>query len=373
MHVIAAVVGVALVASVLADLVNTLVNTNTHRARWWLTTIVYRTTWAVVGTMAKRLKNDALRERLLAVFAPMSVLLLLVTWTVQQIVGFGLIWWGFGAVDGADTLGDSIYYSGVVYFTLGFGEVVPVGNWVRAGALIEAFAGVLTTALVIGYLPALYSAFSERERKLMTLDDGSDGRISPASLIVARSPGGDVSQLGDFFKEWEEWITGVIETHSAFPMLMLFRSKHPGQNWVTALGVVTDAALFCQAIRGLEDREPYWCLRRAIILLDELCEGRDLSPYLEALPVEPPDLADNEAFVEQYQLMADHGLDLLPPAVAVERTWELRRKYAAQIEFLIDELIAPRGFWGHTIGHTVAPELRDPSRSTPRAEPPPLR
>ncbi len=59
------------------------------------------------------------------------------------------------------------------------------------GALIEAFSGVLTTALVIGYLPALYAAYSERERRLMLLDDGTEERITPTSLVLNRSPGGD--------------------------------------------------------------------------------------------------------------------------------------------------------------------------------------
>ena len=34
----------------------------------------------------------------------------------------------------------------------------------------------------------------------------------------------------------------VLESHVSYPMLALFRSQHPGQSWVTALGLVTDAA-----------------------------------------------------------------------------------------------------------------------------------
>lgn len=64
------------------------------------------------------------RSHLLAGFAPLLVLELLVIWVTQQVIGFG-----------------------------------------HRGA----FASVLTTALVIESLPALYSAFAERERKLMTL------------------------------------------------------------------------------------------------------------------------------------------------------------------------------------------------------------
>lgn len=373
MAVLAVILGVVLVLSVLADLLNTLVNTNTSRARFWLSMLLYRGTWVVLGRTARRINSERVRESVLAVYAPTSVLLLLGAWTVQQIAGFGLIWWGLGGLEGGSSLGDSIYYSGVVYFTLGFGEVVPVTGIVRAGALIESFLGLLTTALVIGFLPALYSAFSDRERKLMTLDDGSEDRITPAGLIIARTPDGDIGPLIDFFKEWEDWIASVIETHTSFPMLSLFRSKHKGQHWITALGVVTDAALMCQGIRGMENREPYWCLRRSVILLDELCAGNDLSKYIDELPDEMPPIEDQVEFLAEYRKLEEHGLDMVSFQVARERTWDLRVKYWAQLEFMIDLLIAPRGFWGHRIGHTVRPELRDQTHTTDVAEPPPLR
>lgn len=195
MEVVAIVVGVILVVSVLADLVNTLVATMTNRRRFWLTNQLYSRSWRVVRSVALRISDDHRRERALGVFAPVSVLLLLAVWVVQQIIGFGLIWWGVGEIAGASDLGDAMYYSGVVYFTLGFGEVVPAGEIPRFGSLIEAFSGVLTTALVIGYLPALYGAYSERERKLMTLDDGREDRITPGSLILARTPDADVEAL----------------------------------------------------------------------------------------------------------------------------------------------------------------------------------
>ena len=48
---------------------------------------------------------------------------------------------------------------------------------------------------------------------------------------------------------------------------------------------------------------------------------------------------------------ADHCLvELIPFDQARAETLELRRKYDAQLEFLIDYLMTPRGFWGHAIG-----------------------
>lgn len=345
----AIVLGLAMVVTVLADLVNTLVATTTSRNRWWLTRVVYRLQWGLVRAVASRMQATRARETLLSTFAPVSILVLLAVWAVQQIVGFGLVWWGIGGVEGVTGLGDSLYYSGVVYFTVGFGEVVPAEVIPRFGALVEAFAGVLTTALVIGYLPALYSAYSERERMLMLLDAGTEERITPTNLVIARAPHGDIRSLDDFFQEWEHWIAGVVETHGTFPMLALFRSKAPGQHWVTALGLVSDAALHSMIVRGSAGKAPYWMLRRSINLFQALTRDVDLSAY-EASFVNP----DRDAqFRAIHQEMVEHGFDVLPFDEAADLALDLRRRYAPALEYLIDALLAPRGFWGHEIGHRI--------------------
>ena len=373
MALVAIVVGAVLVVSVIADLVNTLVTTTTSRWRWWMTSIIYRRTWSLMRTIAVGLPTQSAREQLLGVYAPLSVLLLLVAWVVQQVIGFGLIWWGLSGVDGADGLFDSIYYSGVVYFTLGFGEVVPVEVVPRVGALFEAFAGVLTTALVIGYLPALYGAYSERERKLMTLDDGSEDRIVPQELLLSRAPTAEIDDVVHFFDGWEDWVAALIETHSTFPMLVLFRSKHPGQNWITALGVLCDAALQCQLIADARNRAPYWVLRRSVILFNELTRDVDLADYRARLDetYAADDAGEGEHLFRQlYESLEAHGFELVDYRAARAETLQLRRLYDAQMEYLIDAMLAPRGFWGHQIGHRVgalaeAADLEPPTGMAP--------
>lgn len=355
MGVLAVVVGLILVLSVTADMVNTLVTTSTGTGRFWLTNVLYRRTWRFLRFVSLRLPTDLLKEGLLGFFAPVSVLLLLVAWVLQQILGFGLIWWGIGGVAGAETLFDAVYYSGVVYFTLGFGEVVPSETVPRLGALAEALSGVLTTALVIGYLPALYGAYSKREQKLMMLDDGLEDRITPTALLISRAPTADPADVVDFFEGWEEWVSEVMETHTTFPMLRLFRSKYPGQNWVTALGLVTDAALQCQFIVGASHRAPYWTLRRSVILFDELTKGVDLSEYRNRIDASYDATAASDEdlellFRQLYDQLEAHGFELYPFEEARRESRELRRLYDAKLEYLIDELLAPRGFWGHKIG-----------------------
>jgi hypothetical protein len=137
---------------------------------------------------------------------------------VLQILGWALIWWAAAAgVDGVTRLWDAIYFSGVVFLTVGFGDIAPVEVAPRVLVLVEALSGLTLIALVIGYLPTLYGAFSRREHELLLLDDGSEARLTPLSLLQEHAPGGDVARLDGVLAAWERWIAEVLENHSSYP------------------------------------------------------------------------------------------------------------------------------------------------------------
>ncbi len=357
MEIIAILIGAAMVAIAIADLLNMLVSTATSGGRYWPSFFLGLRLFALVRTLARRLpETSGARNSLMSVFAPVLFLFLLAMWSALEVVGFGLIWWGLDGIDGVFTLGDHIYYSGVVFFTVGFGEALPVEAMPRVGAITEAFFGVLTTALVIGYLPSLYGAYSERERQLMLLDDGSDDRITPTSLVLAWAPDADPDRLDAHFEEWSRWVTTVAETHSTLPLLRLFRSHHPKQNWVTALGLVSDAAIHAQVIVGSAGRtSSYWFLRRSIALFEELSNGGDLSPYQHLASPPEPGSEDDQLFRSLYDSLVEHGFEVLPYDEARARAMALRSRWAPQMEYLIDTLLCPRGFWSPSLNLALPP------------------
>lgn len=65
-----------------------------------------------------------------------------------------------------------------------------------------------------------------------------------------------------------------------------------------------------------------------------------------------------------YQRLAAHGFELHPPDEARAETLQLRRLYDAEMEYLIDELLAPRRFWGHKIGVRAAVRSVAPDRTS---------
>lgn len=349
LRVLVALVGLAMVLGALFDMVNALVRTHTAWSRWWFATSVYLVGWRLVKRIASHIGDEARRERRLANFAPISLLVLLVGWIVIQVVGWGLIWWAIGGLKGTTGLGDSLYYSGVVYFTIGFGEIVPSGAIPRVGALMEAFGGLLSTALVIGYLPLLFGAYADRERQLMLLDDGTEHRITPTNLLIARVRPGHREDLDSFFGPWEDWTAGVLATHSSYPMLLYFRSQQASQHWVTALGLVCDSAAQVSAFMEDECRSAEWMLRRGTRLFQQLGQRVDLSEYVEAQEA----LYANRrhpARVGLYDQLVAAGYRVRPLDEGLDRLVALRRMYVPHMEFLIDYLEAPRGFWPHSIG-----------------------
>ncbi len=189
----------------------------------------------------------------------------------------------------------------------------------------------------------------------MTLDDGSDDRITPTHLVIAWAPDADIARLNTRFGEWEHWVSSVLETHSTLPLLRLFRSHDRRQNWVTALGLLSDAAVHAQIIVGCAGRtESYWFLRRSIALFEELTRGVDLSAY-QHFAVDPAErrAGDDRLFRELYERLSDHGFQLVPYDEAIVRATTIRNRFAPPLEYLIDELLCPRGFWSPAIGLAI--------------------
>lgn len=225
------VLGVVVLVVTLGDAIDTLISTRIRVSGRWPTDLFLRATWAPLWRLAPRIRHESRREALLSAYGPLSVIGLLAVWTAGQILGWALIWRGLrGSFGGlVDSLGDALYFSGIVYGTVGFGDITPATGFARFLTVVEAFSGLATMGLVIGFLPSLYASYQARETKLLLLDDLADRRITPMSLVASLTgPQRDPRRLDGFFDEWSRWTAELFESHASFPMLMFFRSKYRG-------------------------------------------------------------------------------------------------------------------------------------------------
>jgi Ion channel len=339
---LALVAGLVLVLVSASDAVSTLVTTRRRRGRHWPTQVFYRRTWRAWVAIGRRASPER-REGLLAVYGPLSLLGLLVTWVVLLVAGWGAVWWGLRrAVSGVDSYLDAVYFAGVGFFTVGFGDVLPTGGLARLLVLLEAFMGLVTMALVIGYLPTLYGAYSRREVQLLTLDDMSDEATTPIGFLEACYTSGGAEEVAATFTAWERWCDEVFDSHTAYPMLAVFRSRQPGQNWLTALGVVLDAATICLAAVDIPrngSAARLW--RRASRMLQGL---RGLPAVeLKAAELESPPV-DEAPFREAYQRLTALGIPLHPYEQAWADFGRLRGAYLPGLVAATKLLLVPLEF-----------------------------
>ena len=356
--------GVVVVGWVLADSFQTLLATNIRVGRFSLTSWYYRALWKTYRRVCVRLRSERRRERWLARFGPMSFLSLLALWTLGEIFGWGLIWWGFrNSFDPPiRDLGEAFYYSGVVFFSIGFGDLLPAGGGMRFLTVLEGFSGLGTLGLVIGYLPTLYGAYAARERPLLLLDDFTDTRITPVSLVQSHVPvDGDTAQLNQMFEQWAAWSAEVYDSHTSLPVLLWFRSKHRGQSWITGLGVVTDAAIaYVAAVPGAERGPAMQLYRQSVRLVTGLADRVGLEP---GPPGEP---LSEQAWSVGYAALQEIDVPLREFDESLHRVREMRVTFSGHMEAFIDELLAPRGFWGVTAAdHLAAADFDLPAEEDP--------
>ncbi len=332
-----------MIAVATVDTVGTLVATRIRTRRWWPTAVLYRYSWAPWRGMAKRIEDEDDRESFLSIYGPLSLLMLLVFWAGMQVVGWGLVWWGMrNGIPTLESLLESVYYSGVAFFTIGFGDVVPIASAPRILVVVEGFFGVATMALLIGFLPTLFAAYSTREELVSTLDDLTGDRVTPLGMLDAYTRDGDARELYSQFERWEEWTASVLESHSSYPMLMMFRSKQSGQSWIAAMVIVTETAALCISIidEPPDARALRLCRRTAqtvVRLRGALIE--------EGVTVETEPLGLPEERLQAiYDKFGELGFPRRPFGEARERLDRWHEAYVPELEALIRRLLIPREF-----------------------------
>lgn len=162
MRVLALSAGAVLLAVVLLDAFQSIILPRRPVGRLRLTRLFYLLTWGPWRALTGRLRSRALREQVYSVYGPLSLLLLFIVWAMLLTSGFGLIFFGLRvsfhdplmqAGSNLSRLRSCVYVSGTTLFTLGMGDVYPLGEPARFMVVLEAGTGLGFIALVIGYVP----------------------------------------------------------------------------------------------------------------------------------------------------------------------------------------------------------------------------
>jgi hypothetical protein len=318
-------ISVALIALILFDGFEAMVLPRRVTHPFRPTRLFYRVGWGVWSTLAQRLAGRW-RQTFLSLFGPLSLLGLFVTWVLGLIFAFGLLHWAIGTplVDDAHPgLLTCLYFSGGTFFTLGYGDLTPAGWLGRVLAVLEAGLGFGFIAVIIGYLPVLFQAFSHREVTISLLDARAGSPPSAAELLRRVALAKRWSAVDPFLEEWERWAAELLESHLSFPVLSFYRSQHDNQSWVAALTAILDTcAVLIVGGHGCNTYQAqltFAMARHAAV---------DLALVFKRPPIAPqPDRLPPERLHQMRELLAAAGLPLEDGAAAEGRLSKLRAMY----------------------------------------------
>ena len=258
------VAGLLFCLGAVVDAFQTIILPRRPTGRFRITRLFYIVTWVPWAAVARRIRNRKLRETLYSTYGPGSLLFLLMLWALLLVTGFGLLLFALGtpfadAMAAPSALGrlrTDLYVSGTTLFTLGLGDVAPRSLAARALIVCESGTGLGFVALVIGYVPVLYGAFSRREVSVALLDARAGSPPTSVELLRRHSFTGGQEAMVVLLIEWERWSAELLETHVSYPILCYYRSQHDNQSWLSALTAVLDScALLISVAPGAASRQ----------------------------------------------------------------------------------------------------------------------
>ncbi|MGH2663552.1 MAG: hypothetical protein ACRDH8_12290 [Actinomycetota bacterium] len=252
------------------------------------------------------------RDRIMTLYAPVSLMVLLATWLALLLVGFAGIFW---AVRGG-SIAEAFTVSGSSLLTLGFAR--PVASAAMAVGFVEAAIGLVMVALLIAYLPAIYGVFSRRESLVAAMEVRAGSPPSGVEILQRAWRVDHLEMLTFLWDRAENWFLEIQETHGSFPAVVFFRSPLPDHSWVTASGALLDAgALLLSSVDRPFDPRAAYCIRAGYLSLRRIAKFFRI-PFDPDPRPDDPIAVTREEFDDACESLAEQGL---PIKADRERAW----------------------------------------------------
>ncbi len=304
------------------------------------------------------------RDRAMALYAPLSLVSLPLVWLALVLGGYAAMFWALGIGPWRQAL----VISGSSLLTLGFATGVDLVTTFLAFS--EAAVGLILVALLITYLPSMYSAFSRREL-LVTTNSIQAG--APPSAVEMLERFHVLSHLdfleSEVWRPWAGWFADVEESHTSLSALAFFRSPDPERSWVTAAGVVLDAASIYSSAIDMDRSPPAeLCIRSGFLCLGNIADFFRLDHDPDPDPGDPISVSRGE-FDQACDRLAKAGV---PMVADRDKAWAAfsgwRVNYDSVLIRLAALTVAPYAPWSSDRS-PVAPAAKPGRSATMRPGP----
>jgi hypothetical protein len=305
LRIVVFVIGAVLVAATLGSAVRTVILPRGVPAK--LGRFVFITMRAVFRLRARPSAPYDRRDRVMALYAPVSLLVLLLTWMAIVLLGYAGMFWG---LDADRSIRTAFRLSGSSILTLGFEPAQDLASTVLV--FTEAALGLILLALLITYLPSIYGAFSRREAAVTALEVRAGSPPSGQEMIWRYHALERTERLIEVWKTWETWFVEVEESHTSIPSLVFFRSPQPDHSWVTAAGAVLDgASLVLSSVDVPREIQAEFCIRAGYLALRRIADFFGI-PYDPAPKHGDPISIGRHEYDQAYDWLVSEGVPMKP-------------------------------------------------------------
>ncbi|MGC1420023.1 MAG: hypothetical protein WA786_07890 [Acidimicrobiales bacterium] len=315
-----------------------------------LSRLVSKLVGAVFRMIAKSRRTYAARDKVLSLYASIVLLAYQALWLALSVLAFGF---GFVAA-GVPSYAHAFEISGSSLFTLGTSS--GTSGVQQALGFIEAGVGLTLLALLISFIPTLYTAFQRRELSVARLAVRAGTPATPWGILEVAQSVQSFEKLDKVFQEWEQWFIDVGETHTTLTILNYYRSPSPEQTWIAAAATVLDAAaMFNSTVDVPPSASAGLCIRSGWIALRRLADYFRI-PY----PLNPDRSIPIAVTRHEFDLVLEHlarsGVPLVPDHDAAWNDFVgWRVNYDAIIEDLHVRFTCPRIDWNHVQDQPLLP------------------
>jgi hypothetical protein len=286
LRITAVIVGLIIIVGTLVSAIKTFILP--RGVNVWLTRAVFRS----IGFFFRlRLRGATYedRDRIMAFFPPFALFLMPMILLVLVLVGYMLLFWALEP----RPFPEIFFLSGSSLLTLGYASVNTTAS--KLLEFSEAMVGLVLIAMLIAYLPTMYSAFSRRETAVILWDARAGSPPTVFEMVSRTHRIGDLARLQDVWKPWQTWFAELEESHTSLSSLVFFRSPQPQRSWITAAGSVMDSAAFMlTAVDVPFDPQAALCIRAGFLALREIADFFKLPHEANPTPEMPISISQYE-------------------------------------------------------------------------------
>lgn len=339
LRVLVFLLGLALVIGTFFSALSTFVLPRSARSQ--LNRILFALLRRVFEKLMRFVKTFEQKDSIFAYYAPIGLMLLVPTWYLLMTIGYATLYWSLGVGD----FFTSYRLSGSSLLTLGF--ATSDDFLVNLLVFSEATLGLILVALLIAYLPTMYSAFSRREEFVNLLEVRAGDPPSSVEMLLRFNRIHGLEKLAEYWSSWEVWFADLEESHTTLPTLVFFRSPRGNQSWITAAGTILDcAALTLSAVDVPYTPNAALCIRAGFLSLRKISDYFDIDYPPDPHFPETPISISREEFESVLNVLQEEGMPLKEDR---DLAWKdfagWRVNYDHTLLALCSLVMAPPAFW----------------------------